>query len=141
MGCKQGNKNCDCKKCRECNKPTFSNNPQSVYNGMLSGYRNMFLSSTVAIALIGFSEKFKNPKFKFTISIIGGIVLFLSLYISLLIANDFKFYLDTFDKLFPDHIPVEQWRMHFYTGYIYGAILLILGFGFFMKKFFGRVPF
>lgn len=122
-------------------KPTFSNNPQSVYNGMLSGYRNMFLSSTVAIALIGFSEKFKNPRFKSLISMIGGTVLFLSLYISLMVANDFKYYLDAFESYFPEHIPVEQWRMHFYTGYIYGGILLILGFGFFIKKALGRVPF
>lgn len=121
-------------------KHTFSNNPQSVYNGMLSGYRNMFLSSTVAIALIGFSEKFKNPRFKFLISIIGGIVLFLSLYISLMVANDFKFYIDKMESDLPEHIPLEQWKMHFYTGYIYGGILLILGFGFFLKKALGRVP-
>ena len=121
-------------------KPTFSNNPQSVYNGMLSGYRNMFLSSSVAIALIGFSETFKNPKFKFGISLLGGIVLFLSLYISFMVSNDFKYYLDAFESSFPEHIPVDQWRMHFYTGYVYGSILIILALGFFMKKFFGRVP-
>ncbi len=119
----------------------FGNNPHAVYTAMTSGYRNMFLSSTVAMGLIGFSERFKNPKFKFGISVLGGIVLFLSLYISLLTANDFKYYLDEFDGLFPDHIPVKQWRMHFYIGYVYGAILLILAFGFFMKKILGRVPF
>jgi hypothetical protein len=34
----------------------------------------------------------------------------------------------------PDHIPVKQWSMHLYTGYVYGLILIILTFGFFMKK-------
>jgi hypothetical protein len=119
----------------------FGNNPHTVYAGMISGYRNMFLSSTVAFGLIGFSERFKNPKFKFGISMLGGIVLCLSLYISLLTANDFKYYLDEFEGLFPEHIPVKQWRMHFYTGLVYGVILLILAFGFFMKKILGRVPF
>jgi hypothetical protein len=112
----------------------FVNNPHTVYAGMISGYRNMFLSSTVAIGLIRFSETLKNRKFKFGISILGVIVLCLSLYISLLTANDFKHYLNEFDGLLPDHIPVKQWSMHFYTGYVYGLILIILTFGFFMKK-------
>jgi hypothetical protein len=118
---------------------SFSNNPHTVYNGMLSGYRNMFLSSTVAVALIGFSEKFKNPRFKMLISILGGSVLFLSLYICFLISNDFKYYLDSFKGEFPEHIPTEQWRMHFNVGYVYGAILIILGCGFFVRKIFGEV--
>ena len=118
---------------------SFSNNPHTVYNGMLSGYRNMFLSSTVAVALIGFSEKFKNPRFKMLTSLLGGSVLFLSLYMSIIVSNDFRHYLDSFDGKFPEHIPVEQWKMHFYVGYFYAAILLIMGSGFFIRKFFGEV--
>lgn len=43
---------------------TYSINPQSVYNGMISGQRNMFLSSSLAIAIIGFSNSFKNNKIR-----------------------------------------------------------------------------
>ena len=99
----------------------------------------MFLSSTVAVALIGFSEKFKNPRFKMLTSLLGGSVLFLSLYMSIIVSNDFRHYLDSFDGKFPEHIPVEQWKMHFYVGYFYAAILLIMGSGFFIRKFFGEV--
>ena len=37
----------------------FANNPHAVYNGLISGQRNMFLTSSIAVAMVGFSNTFK----------------------------------------------------------------------------------
>ena len=37
----------------------YTNNPQSVLNGYFSGTRNVYLTSSVAIAMYGFASTFK----------------------------------------------------------------------------------
>jgi hypothetical protein len=117
-------------------------NPYTVYNGMVSGYRNMFLSSTVAIGLIGFSQKFKNPRMQFLVSIIGGIIFFLSLFIAYITTSEMKqFLFHNEDKLLDYNINPELWKNYFYVAYIYGLVLLLLGVGYLIRMTYGRIPF
>jgi phosphotransferase system glucose/maltose/N-acetylglucosamine-specific IIC component len=119
----------------------YTNSPYGVYNGMISGYRNMFLSSTVAIALIGFSQKFKNPRMKFLVSIIGAILFFLALFIAYLTISDMDNYLQHHEDDLPEYIDTDLWKKTYYIGYIYGLILILLGTGYLIRMFFGRIPF
>tara|TARA_B100000900_G_C20459366_1_gene666552 strand:+ start:488 stop:886 length:399 start_codon:yes stop_codon:yes gene_type:complete len=119
----------------------YSNNPYAVYNGMIAGYRNMFLSSTVAIALIGFSQEFKNPRMKFLVSIIGVILFFLALFIAYLTISDMDNYLQHNEDDLPEYIDTDLWKKTYYIGYIYGSILILLGSGYLIRMFYGRIPF
>ena len=40
----------------------YANNPQAFLNGYISGMRNVFLTTTVGIAVYGFSKGFLNKK-------------------------------------------------------------------------------
>ena len=112
----------------------FSNNPQAVYNGMLSGQRQMFLSSSVAIAMIGFSHNFKKKHIIWLIKLLGVSVLILSIFIGIKTANDFKFYLNNVNGQLPNYVPLEQWRNWMYINYIYSFFVAIIGMLFFFRE-------
>ena len=99
----------------------FSNNPQSVYNGFMSGMRNMFLLSSVAIAMFGF---LKNRNLLFMIS--AAFIFFFAAYIGINVALDFEHYLKSNE--FPkSSYRYEQWKKWKYVCYIYAVFLIILG--------------
>jgi len=105
----------------------FGNNPHAVYSGALSGYRNMFLSSSIAVVIIGFSDKFKNKNISMFVKIVGAIIFMLSITIGILTDYDFRFYLDNFKHELPDYIPVENWYIWSSVVYIYTLLIGIVG--------------
>ena len=107
---------------------------ESMYNGMLSGYRNMFVSSSLAIALIGFSDRFTDKSTSYLMSILGGIILCLSIYIGLIVTDDSKFYLNYFNDNLPPYISAERWQQHFLSAYIYMSVIALFVVAFFIKK-------
>tara|TARA_Y100001970_G_scaffold293193_1_gene438417 strand:- start:1452 stop:1802 length:351 start_codon:yes stop_codon:yes gene_type:complete len=107
---------------------------ESMYNGMLSGYRNMFVSSSLAIALIGFSDRFTDKPTSHIASILGGIVLCLSIYIGFIITDDVKFYLNYFNDDLPTYISPERWHQHFVAAYVYMSVIALFAIAFFIKK-------
>jgi len=107
---------------------TYPNNPQSVYNGMMSGQRNMFLSSSLAIAMIGFSNKFDNKYITWFTKIIGSFIFILSIVIGLSTANDYTFYLNKLNTDdIPSYIPLDNWYRWSYILYIYCLFIGIIG--------------
>ena len=112
----------------------FSNNPQSVYNGAISGQRNMFLSSSLAAIMIGFSDKFDNHMAQITVKIIGALIFILSVTIGYLSNYDFRFYLDRVKDELPDYIPIENWYIWSFVVYIYTTLIAIVGLLFFLNK-------
>lgn len=114
---------------------SYSNNPQSAYNGMISGQRNMFLSSTVAIAMIGFSNNFKNKSIMLITKTVAACIFLLSIYIGLKASHDFQFYLDSIeDKEKLTHIPINSWYSWSYVSYLYSFILFVVAGFFFLRK-------
>ena len=105
---------------------TYSNNPQAVYNGLISGHRNMFLSSSVAVVMIGFSHSFKNPKIQLSIKFCGLCILGLAIYIGIHATHDFKYYIKHNKDTLPSYIPVNSWKNWAYVTYIYSGILICL---------------
>jgi len=113
---------------------TYSINPQSVYNGMISGQRNMFLSSSLAIAIIGFSNSFKNNKIRWVTKLVGASIFLLSILIGIGAAQDFSFYLESVKEDPPENIAFENWHRWPYISYVYSCILVIIASLFFFRK-------
>jgi hypothetical protein len=102
-------------------------NPHTVYNGAVSSQRNMFLSSSLAIVMIGFSDKFKNDFAVYLVRLMGVLIFFISVYIGFLSNYDFRFYLDSVKDELPGHIPIDNWYRLSYVVYLYSLILFVLG--------------
>ncbi len=100
----------------------FSNNPQSVYNGMMSAHRNMFLMSSVAIAMVGFVNKYNSVM----ITIASSFIFLVAAYIGINANLDFEHYLENND--FPKHKYRFGTRWHYwkYMGYTYAFFLVLL---------------
>lgn len=112
----------------------YSNNPHTVYNGMISGHRNMFLSSSVAIIMIGFSDTFKNKTIQLSIKICGLIILMLAIFIGITATHDFKYYITHTKDILPDYVPLDSWKSWSYVTYIYSGILICLTCLFLFRK-------
>ena len=104
----------------------FSNNPHSVYNGAISGQRNMFLSSSLATIMIGFSHNFKNKDTILFVKLIGLCIFALSIVIGLLSNNDFRFYLDKVKNELPEYVPIDNWYAYSNIVYIYTFLIAII---------------
>ena len=113
---------------------TYSINPQSVYNGMISGQRNMFLSSSLAIAIIGFSNTFKDKRIRWVTKFVGASIFILSILIGIGAAQDFSFYLEKVKEDPPDNIAFEGWSRWPYVSYIYSCFLVIIASLFFFRN-------
>jgi len=104
----------------------YSNNPHTVYNGLISGQRNMFLSSSLAVIIITFSNRYSTPLIKFLIKFFGFFIFILSIFIGLKALKDFEYYLKVNKETLPDHIPYEQWEQWKYISYIYTFIIFVI---------------
>jgi hypothetical protein len=113
---------------------TYSNNPQAVYNGLISGQRNMFLSSSVAIVMIGFSNSFKRKEIELSIKICGLLIILLSIFIGFRATYDFNYYFSHNKENLPNYIPLSSWKNMEYVTYIYIGILICLSLLFFIQK-------
>lgn len=102
----------------------FSNNPHTVYNGMISSLRNMFLASSIAIVVIGLSNRFYN--YRNIIKLIAIVIFMLSIYIGIKTVNDFNYYLEREKGSLPTYIPYDSWISWKYVVYIYILLLILL---------------
>ena len=107
----------------------FANNPHAVYNGLISGQRNMFLTSSIAVAMVGFSNVFEKDNTAHYIRIVGASIFIMSIFIGIKSANDFIYYLDKYSDQLPQHIPVANWYKWAYVNYIYSVFLMCIDFG------------
>jgi len=73
-------------------------NPQLAYDGMLAGQRNMFLTSSIGITIIGFSDRIKDKKSKLVLEIFGITLFFLSIIIGIKTNRDYDNVLKLYEK-------------------------------------------
>ena len=112
----------------------YSNNPHTVYNGFISGQRNMFLSSSLSIIMIGFSDTFKNKTVQLSVKICGLVILMLAVFIGITATHDFRFYITHNKDALPGYIPIDSWKSWAYVTYIYCFILICLACLFLFRK-------
>ena len=111
---------------------SFQINPQTAYNGMLSGQRNMFLSSSIAFAILGFSEQFSHKHTHFLIQLFGLGLLILSIYIGFKANYDLQFVIDNMDKKkinknlenMLNHFLSWKWVVYLYSILLCSLILM-----------------
>jgi hypothetical protein len=101
----------------------FSNNPQSVYSGMISGQRNMILLSSVAIVMYGFVSKYKGVPAIF--AYLSVLMLLMAAVIGINASFDFEYYLDHVGEI-PKYYNKVQWRRWKYISYVYSTFLVAL---------------
>ena len=104
-------------------------NMQGFYNGFISASRNVFLTSSVAIAMFGFSNSFKvststmlvrlGSTFVFAFSLLYGILTVVSMrrYI-----ND----LENSNERLSSNVQIDLWRHHANLLVLYLILLVIL---------------
>ena len=98
----------------------YSNNPQSAYNGLMSGHRNMFLLSSVAIAMYGF---LKNMNIVFVLA--AAFIFIFAAYVGIQASLDFDYYIH--QNQFPrEYVRFSNWKNWKYAGFIYAIFLIIL---------------
>ncbi len=113
----------------------YSNNPHTVYNGALSGQRNMFLTTSIAVAIIGFSKGLKTPLARVIVQILAIAIFFMSIAIGFKSMIDFRYYLDNMTGPIPEHIPINNWYNWTYISIAYICILVsIIGIFIFDKN-------
>lgn len=114
----------------------FLDTPQVTFNGYLSTMRNVYLTSSIGIALMTFSKNFyKDVKYVYTLSLI---ILLYSFSYGYKATRDLKLYLEFLSN--QDDIPeiilkkIYNWHNYIRLGYVYGTITLILFLFLFYKK-------
>ena len=103
--------------------------PQAVYNGFASMFRNMLISMTASIALIGFSEKFElmAP----VVRMIGFTVMMIAAFIGFKTYRDFLDYINSIES----EVPIaKRWRTWAYTSLFYSAIIFTLAVIYLLRK-------
>lgn len=108
--------------------------PQAVYNGAVSGQRNMFLSSSLAVIIAGFSHNFKNKNIVVFVQILSFLIFTISVYIGFSTNYDFTFYLDRVKDKLPSYIPIDNWYRMGNIVYLYTFIIILIGGLFFVRK-------
>ncbi len=108
---------------------TYSNNPQSVVNGFFSASRNVFLMSTVGIAMYGFSNTFKITQSDSIIKIISITIFIISITYGLNVCYAFHKYINILEEdrpNLPNYVDIEYMRRALYITILYLVILLII---------------
>jgi uncharacterized membrane protein YidH (DUF202 family) len=109
----------------------YANNPQAVVNGFYSASRNVFLMSSIGIAMYGFSGTFKITQSESMIKIFSiGIFIICTLY-GLNIGYSFHKYIKLLEEDIPNlpnyvDIPYMKNALYITIGYIIMVLIIIV---------------
>ena len=107
----------------------YSHNPQSVMNSFHSASRNVFLTSSIGVAIYGFSNTFKIGISVNIIKIISIMIFMFALMLGINTQIGFKRYYDILvqDKAnLPTYVDLVIWRNYLYITSIYIGILCVI---------------
>lgn len=109
----------------------YANNPQAFLNGYISGMRNVFLTTTVGIAIYGFSKGFKNQQSDIVMRMLSvGMYIFAFFYL----LNTNMLFRDYLNKIqdspneqhLPNYIQITYWRNYERLAWVYSLILIFI---------------
>ena len=116
----------------------FTHNPQTFVNGFISGQRNMFLVSSISVAITGFADSFVNKRYNLFVKAVGVMILIFSVVYGYSITSGFNYYV-TFVEKTPD-VPepyfslTKTWRGWILLSYVYISVICLLGGIVFFRK-------
>jgi len=106
----------------------YSHNPQTYLNGYISMMRNMFLTSSVALGTMGFSNRFK--EFEIIIKIVGTLIMGYAILYGYTSAKNFSNYIEFLEekKELADvyEIQLPEWKNWIKLTYLYMILLVIV---------------
>jgi hypothetical protein len=107
---------------------TYPHNPQTYLNGYISMMRNMFLTSSVALGTMGFSNRFK--EFEIIIKIVGTLIMGYSILYGYTSAKNYSNYIKFLEekKELVDvyEIQLPEWKNWIKLTYLYMILLVIV---------------
>ena len=107
---------------------TFANNPQAYFNGFISVSRNVFLTSSIAVALYGYSNTFNiGSSVNFVKLGSVSIILFAMLYAinGIIGMTNYISILKKSEGL-PNYVQLDIWRNYVYLLGFYALFLFVL---------------
>jgi hypothetical protein len=105
-----------------------------MYSALLSGQGNMFVSLSLAVGIIGFSNTFNDPIVQFVIKILGSCMFIVAVWIGIKVSADFKHYIGYFDGKLPESYPVKSWKSWPFVSYVYVTIVSCLAILYLVRK-------
>jgi len=104
--------------------------PQSFMNGYLSAMRNSIITTSLGVAIYGFSRSFKKKSSRNIMKRLSVLVYLFSFIIiinsSLLLRNYLNSITDEDKKEFPKYIDIEKWRYYEYLGWFFSTIVFVI---------------
>jgi len=104
--------------------------PQSFMNGYLSAMRNSIITTSLGVAIYGFSRSFKKKSSRNIMKRLSVLVYFFSFIIiinsSSLLRNYLNSITDEDKKEFPKYIDIEKWRYYEYLGWFFSIIVFVI---------------
>ncbi len=104
--------------------------PQSFMNGYLSAMRNSIITTSLGVAIYGFSRSFKKKSSRNIMKRLSVLVYFFSFIIiinsSSLLRNYLNSITDEDKKEFPKYIDLEKWRYYEYLGWFFSTIVFVI---------------
>lgn len=107
-----------------------SNNPQSFMNGYLSAMRNSIITSSLGVAIYGFSRSFRNKSSRNIMKRLSVLVYLFSFIIiinsNLLLRKYLGAITEKDKKSFPEYIDLKRWKYYEYLGWFFSVIVFII---------------
>ena len=107
----------------------YANNPQAYFNGFISACRNVFLVSSIGIAMYGYSSSFKiSSSFNIVRLASSSLFIFALLY-GINAVSGMNRYIKELEKSnepLPSYVQLDIWRNYMYLVGIYVLFLAFL---------------
>ena len=106
----------------------YTHDPQTYLNGYISMMRNMFVTSSISLVVLGFSTRFKeNERIGKVISIL---IMIYSISYGVISAIHFSKYIDHIENTEElrsiYEIQISQWKRWIILTYVYIVLLIII---------------
>ena len=108
---------------------SYANNPQAFLNGFFSTMRNVFLLSSVGVAMFGYSNTFKINISKNFVKLLVLVIFSISLLLCITNIIAFNNYINILEKdknNLPNYLDLNIWRKYLYLAILYAIVLIFL---------------
>lgn len=100
-------------------------NPYQIYGNMLSGQRNMFLTSSIAFSVFALSDTYGAHYHRF-LKMISITMLVYSMIVSFMVTEDYRRYIDIALDRHEQIESITDWKKWVYISYSYILVMLFV---------------
>ena len=88
----------------------FKFNPQQAYADMLSGQRNMFITTALGVTILSLSEKIKGNNMSLIMNLLGGLIVAFSMFIGIRTTNEFDYLIETYKHSYSKNHSMDKYE-------------------------------